>query len=93
MSCSVGCRQGSDPALLWLWRRLVATAIRSLAWESPYAEGVALEKAKRQKKKKSTRQKSGKNIKFPDKLEGGHGFLGALEGSVVQVVDAIFVNG
>ena len=21
MSCDVGCRQGSDPALLWLWRR------------------------------------------------------------------------
>ena len=42
-----------DPALLWLWCRLVATApIRPLAWEPPYAIGVALEKAKRQKKKK-----------------------------------------
>ena len=39
-----------DLALLWLWHRLVATApIRLLAWEPPYAAGVALEKAKRQK--------------------------------------------
>ena len=26
MSCGVGCRRGSDPALVWLWRRLAATA-------------------------------------------------------------------
>ena len=52
MSC-VGGRRSSDPALLWLWHRPVATAlIRPLAWEPPYAVGVALEKAKRQKKKK-----------------------------------------
>ena len=32
-----------------LWHRLVATApIKPLAWERPYATGVALEKAKRQ---------------------------------------------
>ena len=53
LSCGVGCRCGSDPALLWLWLRLAATApIRPLAWEPPYGTGVALEKAKRQKKKK-----------------------------------------
>ena len=41
-----------DPALLWLWRRPAATALsRSLAWEPPYAERSALEKAKRPKKK------------------------------------------
>ena len=35
-----------DPELLWLWHRPVATAlIRPLAWEHPYATGVALEKA------------------------------------------------
>ena len=52
VSCGVGCRRGSDPVLLWLWRRLVATAlIRPLAWEPPYAVGAALEKTKRQKKK------------------------------------------
>ena len=53
MSCGVGCRHGSDPELLWLWCRPVATApIRSLAWEPPCAAEAALEKAKRQKKKK-----------------------------------------
>ena len=52
MSCGVGRRRGSDPALLWLWRRPVATApIRPLDWESPYAVGMALEKTKRKKKK------------------------------------------
>ena len=51
MSCGVGHRLGSDPALLWLWRRPVATApIRPLAWEPPHAMGVAQEMAKRQKK-------------------------------------------
>ena len=45
MSCGIGHRRGSDPALLWLLRRLVAPAlIRSLAWEPPYATGAALEK-------------------------------------------------
>ena len=43
MSCCVGCRRGSDPALLWLWYSLVAVAlIRSLAWELPYAASAAL---------------------------------------------------
>ena len=52
MSCGVGYRHGSDPALLWLWHRLLATAlIRTLAWEPPYAVGVALAKAKRQRQK------------------------------------------
>ena len=38
MSCGVGHRRGSDPALLWLWRSLAATAlIGPLAWEPPYA--------------------------------------------------------
>ena len=52
MSCGVGRRRGSDPALLWLWHRLAATApIGPLAWEPPYAAGAAQEMAKRQKKK------------------------------------------
>ena len=39
-----------DPALLWLWCRPAATApIQPLAWEPPYAEGVALKKNKRKK--------------------------------------------
>ena len=53
VSCGVGCRRGSDPALLWLCRGPAATApIRPLAWEPPYAMGAALEKAKRQNKTK-----------------------------------------
>ena len=49
----MGCRRGSDPALLWLWRRLAAAApIRPLAWELPYAVGAALKKKKKKKKKK-----------------------------------------
>ena len=51
MSCDVGHRRGSDPALLWLWCRLVATVlIPPLAWEPPYAASVALEKKKKKKK-------------------------------------------
>ena len=50
MSYGVGRRQGLDLALLWLWHRPAAVApIRPLAWEPPYAEGVALKKDKRQK--------------------------------------------
>ena len=42
-----------DPALLWLWRRLAATApIRPLAWEPPHAARVAQEMAKRQNEMK-----------------------------------------
>ena len=50
MSCGIGRRSGSDLALLW--RSLAATApIGPLASEPPYAAGVALEMAKRQKQK------------------------------------------
>ena len=53
MSRGVGCRRGSDLALLWFWRRPAAVAvIRSLAWEPPYATSAALEKTKKKKKKK-----------------------------------------
>ena len=48
VSCGVGCRRGSDPALLWLWRRPAATApTQPLAWEPPYAAGAAQEMAKK----------------------------------------------
>ena len=41
-SCGVGRRRGLDLALLWPWCRLTATdLIRPLAWEPPYAMGVA----------------------------------------------------
>ena len=57
LSCGVGRRRSSDPALLWLWHRPVATApVQPLAWEPPYAVGAAQEIAtttttKRQKTK------------------------------------------
>ena len=52
MSCGVSRRRGSDPEMLRLWHRLVATApIRPLAWDPPYATGAGLEKAKRPKKR------------------------------------------
>ena len=51
VSCSVGRRHDSDLVLLWLWCRSAATApIRPLAWEPPYAEGVALKKQNKTKK-------------------------------------------
>ena len=54
MSCGIGGRRGSDPELLWLWRRLVATAqIGSLAWEPPYAAGGALEDKNKQRNKQT----------------------------------------
>ena len=49
MSCSVGCRSG----IAWLWCTPAATAlIRPLAWEPPYAAGVALKGQKTKKGKK-----------------------------------------
>ena len=48
MSCGVGRSHGSDPALLRLWCRPVATApVGPLAWEPLYAMGAALRKIKK----------------------------------------------
>ena len=53
----MGRRRGSDPALLWLWRRPVATTpIRPLAWECPYATGAALEKSDKNKQREAEGQ-------------------------------------
>ena len=50
-SCGVGRRHGSDPALLWPWRRQTAIAlIGPLPWEPAYATGVALKKKKKRQK-------------------------------------------
>ena len=41
-----------EPMLLFLWCRLAAIApIRPLAWEPPYAAGVALKSQKKEEKK------------------------------------------
>ena len=54
MSFGVGLRHGLDPALLWLWCRLAATAPNGpLAWEPPYAAGAALENAKTERERKT----------------------------------------
>ena len=55
MGCGVGRRLSSDPTLLWLWHRLAAIApVGPLAWESPYATGVALKGQKDKKKEAKT---------------------------------------
>ena len=63
MSCGVGHRRGWDPALLWLWRRPAAVAlIRPLAWEFPYAVGVALKRPKKERKKERKKEKVNKSL-------------------------------
>ena len=48
MSCGVGGRRGSDPALVWLCQRLAAAALlQPLAWEPPYAASIALKSKKK----------------------------------------------
>ena len=60
LSCGVGCRCSWDPVLLWLWHGPTATAlIRPLAWELPYAAGVALKRQKKKKKEKSKKRNLG----------------------------------
>ena len=52
MSCGEVHRSSLHLALLRLWYRPVATAaIRPLAWELPYAEGVTLKRQKKKEKK------------------------------------------
>ena len=64
-------RHGSDPELLWLWRRLVATAlIRPLAWETPYAMEVAQEMAKIQKTNKQKNTKNYPTNQVPSSASG-----------------------
>ena len=47
MSCGGGHRCGSNSVWLWLWLSLAAAApIQPLAWELPYATGVAVKRKK-----------------------------------------------
>ena len=55
MSCGEGRRGSSVLEWLWLWlwlwpRPLAVARIRPLAWEPPYAAGMALKKAGGKKK-------------------------------------------
>ena len=59
-----------DPVLLWLWRRPDAIAlIRPLAWEAPYAAGMALEKPKKKDAQWAWRRVDEHNEKFNKDLE------------------------
>ena len=72
MSCGVGRRRCSDPALLWLWCRPVATApIGPLAWEPPYAAGAAQEIATTTKKDKRKREREREGEKEGRKGKSG----------------------
>ena len=63
MSYGGGRRQSLDLTLLWLWHRPVATAqIQPLAWEPPYAVGVALKKKKRPKKLQKHQEKENEKL-------------------------------
>ena len=54
MSCGVGRRLSSDPALLWLWhRQAAAVPIEPLAWELPYVSGESQKDKKKEKKKRN----------------------------------------
>ena len=58
MSCGVGCGHSSESALPWLWHRWAAVVPTwPLAWEPPYATGMALKSEKKKKKKKGKKRK------------------------------------
>ena len=53
-SCGIGRRHSSDPAVLRLWHKpAVAAPIQPLAWELPYAIGVALKTNKQKQTHRS----------------------------------------
>ena len=65
-------RCGSDLTLLWLWPAAIAP-IRHLAWEPPYAAGVALKKKKKRKPNKYPNQASTDYILNYGKGSSHHG--------------------
>ena len=61
MSCGVGRRHHSDPALLWFWYSPAVTALISpLSWEPPNFAGAALKKKKKKKKRNGRKREGGK---------------------------------
>ena len=72
MNCGVGRRCGLDPALLWLRCRPAAAAlIQPLAWEPPYATGMALLAKTNQNKTDGYYKKIFEGV--------GEGWIGSLE--------------
>ena len=56
--------------LLWLWCRPAAVApIRTLAWELPYASGVALQRKRKKKKEEEEEKKKWKTIDSVSEVE------------------------
>ena len=56
VSCGVGRRHGLDPALLWLWHWPAAIApIGPLAWDPPYAVGMAPKRQNKEEEDGSSR--------------------------------------
>ena len=56
MSWGVGLIHDLDLMLLWLWHRpAIATLIRPLAWELPYASDVALKSKQTNKQTKNSK--------------------------------------
>ena len=85
MSCGVGHRHSSDLVLLWLWCRLVATAlIQLLAWELPYALGAALKKTE---KKKATVKSDKYYLQIASSLHFKNRLWSSRHGAVVNESD------
>ena len=71
MSCGVGHRHISDPALLWC--KLVAAAlIRPLAWELSYAVDAALKRKKIKNKKTKEKNPTTNSLMFIGIISVGH---------------------
>ena len=88
MSCGVGGRYSSEPALLWLWGRPATVApITLLAWELPYAEDEALKKEKQTKTQKRTPFGSSCHGSVVTNLTSIHKDLGLIPGLAQWVKD------
>ena len=83
MSFGVGRRHSLDPALLWLWP-LATVPIRPqpLAWELPYAVGVAQKDQKKKKKKKKKRKGNSFHTKINLKSSLGQSVVGNLSKNI-----------
>ena len=85
MSCGLGHRCGSDPALLWLWFRLAAVAlIQPLTWELQYAVSVPLKSKNKQTNKQKIPMES--TMKYQENKLYLPGFRLDYKATVIQTV-------